>query len=216
MLDQTLATYITNIEQHCDSPDEIADAVCELYERLLNLERTKKETTKLLPIKRRAETFMTEVLSIARTRTEYRIGKNRKKFDEAYWIGFYGQLIGNDLSKYSSRDTSFIQDIEQNIKVSSLKSKCTMYWIINTFDAEWMTAFKHWTDKERIFTCDVNHDLIIRDLRMSEHIWLSFWFNIKFDSEFFDRYIKQQKETNGIEIKPETQEQINYIKQLRP
>ena len=216
MLDQTLATYITHIEQYCGSPDEIADAVADLYERLLNLERTKKETTKLLPIKRKAETFMTEVLAIARTKTEYRIGKNRKKFDEAYWLSFYGQLIGKDLSKYSSRDISFIQNIEQNIKVSPLKSKCIMYWIINTFDSDWMPALKHWVEKEHIFVCDIPHDLLIRDLRMSEKTWLSFWFNIKFDSQFLDRYIDQQKETNGTEIKEETIEQINYIKQLRP
>lgn len=216
MLDNTLATYIEHIDQYCTSADEIADHVVDLYERLLNQERTKKETTKLLPFKRKADTFMTEVLAIARTKSEYRIGRNRKKFDEPYWLCFYGQFVGKDLSKYSKRDTLFIENIEQNIKESSLKSKCIMYWIINTFNADWMPALKHWTEKNNIFVCDIPHDLILRDLRIQEWVWLSFWFNVKFNSEFIDRYIEQQKEKKGIEIKPETLEQLENIKMLRP
>lgn len=216
MLDQTLATYIKHIEKHCDNPGEIADYVADLYERLLNLERTKRESTKLLSYKRKADTFMTEVLELARTKIEFRIGRNRKNFDEAYWVGFYGSIM-RDLpdKKFSTRDQTQIDNIEQNLKGAPLRSKCILYWIVNTFDTDWMPLFKQWTREEKLFVCDVPHDLILRDLRIQEHTWLSFWFNVSFNSEFFERYILQEIE-KGKSIAKETREQIDYIKQLRP
>jgi len=216
MLDATLSTYVEHIDQYCDSPEQIADHVCDLYERLLNLERAKKETTKLLAYKRRANTFMTEVIELARPKQEFRIGQNRKKLDEAYWLSFFGQMFSVDDSTFSSRDSKYIDNIEQNIKESSLKSKCLMYWIIHTFNADWMPVLKQWMFKENLFVCEIPHDLVLRDLRISEATWLSFWFSLKFNSELFDQYIKQRTEEKGTEISEETLEQIVYIKKLRP
>ena len=216
MLDNTLATYITTIQEYCSTPEDISDHVVDLYERLLNLERSKRETTKLLPIKRVAESFSSEVLPLAMAKPEYHIGRNRKKISEASWLAFQGLILQEkDLEKYPKRDKTYINNNAMNIKTASLSSKCLMYWIVNTFETEWMPAVTHWLEKEKIFHCDVPHDLVLRDLRMSEHTWKSFWFNKRFDAEFFDQYILQEIE-QGKDIKEETFEQIEQIKILRP
>lgn len=216
MLDQTLSTFIQHIDQYCSSSEEIEQKTCQLYERLLNLERSKKGTTKLNSVKRRASSFMTEVIELARSKPNFKIGKNRINLEEAEWIGFLGNILSTDTTLFPIRDLEEISEIKDCIIESPLKSKCILYWIINTFNTSWMDKVREWMHDEKVFYCSTPHQLIKEDLKLDNESWNSLWFNLDFNAELFERYINQRVEKESIIIRDITRKEIEYVKQIRP